>query len=157
MFLHKTRDKSLTFIFTVLCTSWWLYMNYGAFSYTNCMSFTVDLYFSFMFRSHCELAIYMFTSFVSKHHCIVFWPYRNLKLPSLRPSIVCENCLYSQEKDRRARAFHIMDPKGILEMLLIFLEDRGDGVLFHPSLESNSVSCMTIYEWSADSKELVFA
>ncbi|CAK7322978.1 unnamed protein product [Dovyalis caffra] len=62
---------------------------------------------------------------------------KNLKLPSRQPSIVCENCLYSQEKDRRARAFHIMDPKGILEMLLIFLEDRGDGVLFHPSLESN--------------------
>lgn len=65
---------------------------------------------------------------------------KNLKLPSRRPSIVCENCLYSQEKDRRARAFHIMDPKGILEMLLIFLEDRGDGVPFHPSLESNSDS-----------------
>ncbi|KAJ6707497.1 NMDA RECEPTOR SUBUNIT EPSILON-1 putative (DUF3598)-RELATED [Salix viminalis] len=65
---------------------------------------------------------------------------KNLKLPSRQPSIVCENCLYSQEKDRRARAFHIMDPKGILEMLLIFLEDRGDGVLFHPSLESNSDS-----------------
>ncbi|KAL3568023.1 hypothetical protein D5086_030674 [Populus alba] len=66
--------------------------------------------------------------------------FQNLKLPSHRPSIVCENCLYSQEKDRRARAFHIMDPKGILEMLLMFLEDRGDGVLFHPSLESNSDS-----------------
>ncbi|KAJ9147575.1 hypothetical protein P3X46_029721 [Hevea brasiliensis] len=62
---------------------------------------------------------------------------RNLKLPSRLPSIVCENCLYSQEKDRRARAFHIMDPKGILEMLLIFLEDRGDRVLSHPSLENN--------------------
>ncbi|KAG8659570.1 uncharacterized protein LOC110602850 isoform X1 [Manihot esculenta] len=61
---------------------------------------------------------------------------RNLKLPSRLPSIVCENCLYSQEKDRRARAFHIMDPKGVLEMLLIFLEDRGDGVLSHPSLDS---------------------
>jgi hypothetical protein len=33
-----------------------------------------------------------------------------------------------------------MDPKGILEMLLMFLDDRGDGVLFHPSLESNKVS-----------------
>jgi len=88
---------------------------------------------------------------------LFFEPYRNLKLPSRRPSIVCENCLYSQEKDRRARAFHIMDPKGILEMLLIFLEDRGDGVPFHPSLESNSVSCMTIYECSTDSEELVFA
>uniref|UniRef100_B9IK24 Uncharacterized protein n=1 Tax=Populus trichocarpa TaxID=3694 RepID=B9IK24_POPTR len=53
----------------------------------------------------------------------------NLKLPS-----------HSQEKDRRARAFHIRDPKGILEMLLMFIEDKGDGVLLHPSLESNSDS-----------------
>ncbi|XVE68204.1 hypothetical protein DITRI_Ditri09bG0049600 [Diplodiscus trichospermus] len=59
---------------------------------------------------------------------------KNLKLPSCRPSIVCENCLYSQEKDRRARAFHIMDPRGFVDMLLIFLEDRGDGPLVHPSL-----------------------
>lgn len=59
---------------------------------------------------------------------------KNLKLPSRRPSIVCENCLYSQEKDRRARAFHIMDPKGFVDMLLIFLEDRADGPLVHPSL-----------------------
>lgn len=61
---------------------------------------------------------------------------KNLKLPSRRPSIVCENCLYSLEKDMRARAFHIIDPKGIIEMLLIFLEERGDGVLFPPSLDN---------------------
>ncbi|XP_058094199.1 uncharacterized protein LOC131240147 [Magnolia sinica] len=60
---------------------------------------------------------------------------KNLKLPSRRPSVVCENCLYSQEKDMRARAFHIMDPKGILEMLLIFLEQRGDGVPLTNSLD----------------------
>ncbi|OMO79361.1 hypothetical protein CCACVL1_13713 [Corchorus capsularis] len=59
---------------------------------------------------------------------------KNLKLPSRRPSLVCENCLYSQEKDGRARAFHIMDPQGFVDMLLIFLEDRGDGPLSHPSL-----------------------
>lgn len=56
---------------------------------------------------------------------------RNLKLPSARPSIVCENCLYSINKDMRARAFHIMDPRGVLEMLLIFLEERG-GVVDAP-------------------------
>ncbi|KAH9740282.1 DUF3598 domain-containing protein [Citrus sinensis] len=61
---------------------------------------------------------------------------KNLKLPSRQPAIVCENCLYSQEKDRRVRAFHIMDPKGILEMLLIFLEDRDGRVLFPPFLEN---------------------
>ncbi|XP_065856097.1 uncharacterized protein [Euphorbia lathyris] len=65
---------------------------------------------------------------------------RNLKLPSRLPSIVCENCLYSQENNRRARAFHIMDPKGVLEMLLIFLEDRGDGIVSHPSLDNGKDS-----------------
>ncbi|KAH7532686.1 uncharacterized protein LOC107415865 [Ziziphus jujuba] len=62
---------------------------------------------------------------------------KNLKLPSRRPSIVCENCIYSLEKDSRVRAFHIMDPKGILEMLLIFVEERGDGVFFPPSLSND--------------------
>ncbi|XVE68206.1 hypothetical protein DITRI_Ditri09bG0049800 [Diplodiscus trichospermus] len=33
--------------------------------------------------------------------------------------------LGQSEKDRRARAFHIMDPSGFVDMLLIFLEDRG--------------------------------
>ncbi|KAJ0099841.1 hypothetical protein Patl1_21843 [Pistacia atlantica] len=62
---------------------------------------------------------------------------KNLKLPSRRPAIVCENCLYSQEKDRRARAFHIMDPRGNLDMFLIFLEDRDRGTFFPPSLDSD--------------------
>ncbi|XP_006338415.1 uncharacterized protein [Solanum tuberosum] len=61
---------------------------------------------------------------------------RNLKLPSKRPSIVCENCLYSLEKDRRVRAFHIMDPKGILEMILVFLEERGNGEAIPPSFDN---------------------
>uniref|UniRef100_A0A7N0SZ27 DUF3598 domain-containing protein n=1 Tax=Kalanchoe fedtschenkoi TaxID=63787 RepID=A0A7N0SZ27_KALFE len=59
---------------------------------------------------------------------------KNLKLPSRRPSIVCENCLYLPQTDIRARAFHVMDPKGVVEMLLIFLEERGDTVLVSPSL-----------------------
>ncbi|PIA62905.1 hypothetical protein AQUCO_00200723v1 [Aquilegia coerulea] len=61
---------------------------------------------------------------------------KNLKLPSRRPSIVCENCLYSREKDMRARAFHVLDPQGVLEMLLIFLEDRGDGYPHLTSVDS---------------------
>ncbi|KAM3286491.1 hypothetical protein P3S67_025290 [Capsicum chacoense] len=61
---------------------------------------------------------------------------RNLKLPSKRPSIVCENCLYSLEKDRRVRAFHIMDPKGILEMILVFLEERGNGDTIPPLFDN---------------------
>ncbi|KAL5723004.1 hypothetical protein ACHQM5_006454 [Ranunculus cassubicifolius] len=56
---------------------------------------------------------------------------KNLKLPSRRPAIVCENCLYSHEKDMRARAFHILDPHGVLEMILIFLEERGDNGFPH--------------------------
>ncbi|XP_020578575.1 uncharacterized protein LOC110023475 isoform X2 [Phalaenopsis equestris] len=51
---------------------------------------------------------------------------RNLKVPSRYPSVVCENCLYSLKDDMRVRAFHIMDPKGVLDMLLIFREQRGD-------------------------------
>lgn len=62
---------------------------------------------------------------------------KNLKLPSRQPSIVCESCLYSLEKDMRVRAFQIMDPKGVSEMLLIFLEERGDVVLRPPSLDNN--------------------
>lgn len=52
---------------------------------------------------------------------------RNLKLPSRRPSVVCENCLYSLQRDRRARAFHILEPKGTVDMLILFLEERSDG------------------------------
>lgn len=62
---------------------------------------------------------------------------RNLKLPSSRPSIVCESCLYSMKSDMRARAFHIMDPKGVLEMLIVFLEERGSSVDIPPSLEDS--------------------
>ncbi|KAL0461590.1 UNVERIFIED_CONTAM: hypothetical protein Slati_0046600 [Sesamum latifolium] len=64
----------------------------------------------------------------------------NLKLPSRRPAIVCENCLYSLEKDARVRAFHIMDPQGILEMLLVFLEERGKEVTAHPSFDNSKDS-----------------
>ncbi|KAK7381271.1 hypothetical protein VNO78_33842 [Psophocarpus tetragonolobus] len=52
---------------------------------------------------------------------------RNLKLPSRRPSVVCENCLYSLQRDVRARAFHILEPKGTVDMLIVFLEERSDG------------------------------
>ncbi|KAL8528392.1 hypothetical protein ACS0TY_005993 [Phlomoides rotata] len=62
---------------------------------------------------------------------------RNLKLPSRRPALVCENCLHSLERDARVRAFHIMDPKGVLEMLLVFLEERGSEVNAHPSFDNS--------------------
>ncbi|KAG4914637.1 hypothetical protein JHK87_052194 [Glycine soja] len=60
---------------------------------------------------------------------------RNLKLPSRRPSVVCENCLYSLERDMRARAFHILEPRGTVDMLIVFLEERSDGA--PPLLESS--------------------
>ncbi|CAI8595246.1 unnamed protein product [Vicia faba] len=59
---------------------------------------------------------------------------RNLKIPSRRPSIVCENCLYSLQRDMRARAFHILEPKGTVDMLIIFLEERSEGS--HPLLDN---------------------
>ncbi|KAL9259516.1 hypothetical protein AKJ16_DCAP06890 [Drosera capensis] len=61
---------------------------------------------------------------------------RNLKLPSRKPAIVCENCLHSLGKDIRARVFHILDPKGILEMLLVFLEEKEAGNHVVPRLEN---------------------
>lgn len=65
---------------------------------------------------------------------------KNLKIPSRRPSIVCESCLYSLEKDTRARAFHILDPKGFVEMLLIFLEERGGAEFSPPSFDNSKDS-----------------
>lgn len=44
--------------------------------------------------------------------------------------------------DRRARAFHIMDPKGVLEMLIVFLEERGVENLIHPLLNDSQVICL---------------
>jgi hypothetical protein len=71
--------------------------------------------------------------------CILF--FRNLKLPSHRPSIVCENCLYSLEKDKRVRAFHVMDPQGFLDMLLVFLEERTpESTPVPPSFDDSEVS-----------------
>lgn len=85
----------------------------------------------------------------------LFSPCRNLKLPSHRPSIVCESCVYSLEKDIRARAFHIMDPKGIIEMLVVFIEERGDALSFPPSLVSTRVSLICNPYRSADTEELL--
>lgn len=63
---------------------------------------------------------------------------KNLKLPSRRPSIVCENCLYSLENDRRVRAFHVMDPQGFLDMLLVFLEERNpESALIPPHFDDS--------------------
>jgi hypothetical protein len=65
---------------------------------------------------------------------------KNLKIPSRKPSIVCENCLYSREGNGRVRAFHIMDPKGVLDMLIIFHEKQGSEVPLMYSSDDADVS-----------------
>ncbi|RCV07238.1 hypothetical protein SEVIR_1G231900v4 [Setaria viridis] len=68
---------------------------------------------------------------------------KNLKIPSRKPSIVCENCLYSLEANGRVRAFHIMDPKGVVDTLLVFHEKQGSIVsqpLFDSSVDPESAS-----------------
>ncbi|KAF7074768.1 hypothetical protein CFC21_079592 [Triticum aestivum] len=61
---------------------------------------------------------------------------RNLKIPSRKPSIVCENCIYSLDGNGRVRAFHIMDPNGVLDTLIVFHENQGSIVpLTHSSTD----------------------
>lgn len=50
----------------------------------------------------------------------------------------------------RVRAFHIMDPKGIPEMLLVFLEERGGRELTPPAFDKSKVLCINV-ETSASS------
>jgi hypothetical protein len=38
----------------------------------------------------------------------------------------------------RARAFHILEPRGTVDMLILFLEERSEGS--HPLLDSSKVS-----------------
>ncbi|KAL2335475.1 hypothetical protein Fmac_016688 [Flemingia macrophylla] len=79
---------------------------------------------------------------------------RNLKLPSRRPSVVCENCLYSLQRDmRRARAFHILEPKGTVDMLIIFLEERSDGAppVLDSSMDAKSRIIPFLGKWKGHS------
>lgn len=39
----------------------------------------------------------------------------------------------------RARAFHVIDPKGFVEMLILFLEEKGVGVVTPPFLDESKV------------------
>ncbi|BAU01307.1 hypothetical protein LR48_Vigan10g244800 [Vigna angularis] len=78
---------------------------------------------------------------------------RNLKLPSRRPSVVCENCLYSLQRDKRARAFHILEPKGTVDMLIVFLEERSDGAppLLDSSKDANNRIIPFLGKWKGHS------
>lgn len=49
---------------------------------------------------------------------------RGVKLPSRRPALVCESCLYSEDAQSRVRAFHVLDPRGLLDVIGVFHESR---------------------------------
>ncbi|KAL3696190.1 hypothetical protein R1sor_010266 [Riccia sorocarpa] len=50
-----------------------------------------------------------------------------LKLPSRRPALVSECCLYSDDGLRRVRAFLTVDPRGLLDVIACFVEKKVDG------------------------------
>eukprot|EP00897_Mesotaenium_endlicherianum_P007602 jgi/Mesen1/6870/ME000351S05981 len=52
---------------------------------------------------------------------------KGLKLPSRRPALVSESCLFSGAGDRRIRAFHVLDPRGMIDTIGVFDERRSDG------------------------------
>lgn len=49
----------------------------------------------------------------------------DLKLPTERPALVSEVCLSSRAtKASRARAFHVLDPRGLIDTVAVFLEGQ---------------------------------
>lgn len=56
----------------------------------------------------------------------------------------------------RARAFHIMDPRGVIEMLLVFLEERGDGASVSTSLNNSKVRSRSLYNLLSMSSKKVY-
>lgn len=57
-----------------------------------------------------------------------------VKLPSRRPALVCESCLYSEDGGSRMRAFHVLDPRGLLDFIGVF-QERKDSGSFGPRSE----------------------
>eukprot|EP00850_Spirogloea_muscicola_P018082 SM000162S02360 [mRNA] locus=s162:172831:174419:+ [translate_table: standard] len=51
----------------------------------------------------------------------------SLRLPSRRPALVSESCLYAAAGDARVRTFHVLDPRGFLDTIGIFREHREGG------------------------------
>lgn len=43
-------------------------------------------------------------------------------MPSTRPALVSEVCLSSQ--GTRARAFHVLDPRGVIDSIAVFVESQ---------------------------------
>lgn len=50
-----------------------------------------------------------------------------VKLPSRRPALVCESCLYSEDGKDRMRGFHVLDPRGLLDFIGVFQEKKDNG------------------------------
>eukprot|EP00250_Pteridium_aquilinum_P028279 c36890_g1_i1 orf=68-1228(+) len=50
-----------------------------------------------------------------------------VKLPSRRPALVCESCLYSDNGRDRMRGFHVLDPRGLLDFIGVFREKKDNG------------------------------
>ena len=61
----------------------------------------------------------------------MYWD-SGVQLPSRRPALVCESCLYSKDEMIRLRGFHVLDPRGLLDFIGVF-EERKDNV--------ESISC----------------
>lgn len=62
--------------------------------------------------------------------CRRSFPYmlcRGVKLPSRRPALVSESCLHSQDGSRRVRAFIVLDPRGVLDVIGFFTEKKIEG------------------------------
>ncbi|KAJ7553855.1 hypothetical protein O6H91_06G115600 [Diphasiastrum complanatum] len=49
---------------------------------------------------------------------------KGVKLASRRPALVSESCLYSQRGNIRARAFHVVDQRGLTDLFGVFRERK---------------------------------
>ncbi|KAH7441486.1 hypothetical protein KP509_03G040100 [Ceratopteris richardii] len=52
-----------------------------------------------------------------------------VKLPSRRPAIVCESCLFADSGEGRVRGFQVLDPRGLLDFIGVFHEKKENGFL----------------------------
>lgn len=62
-----------------------------------------------------------------------------MKLPSTRPALVSEVCLSSQGS--RARAFHVLDPRGVIDTISVFVESQEEDSLV-PEVQYCVSQCM---------------
>ncbi|GAQ86285.1 hypothetical protein KFL_002800150 [Klebsormidium nitens] len=52
---------------------------------------------------------------------------RTVRYPSERPALVSECCLHSDSGDRRVRAIHVLDTRGLLDQIGVFVESKTEG------------------------------